>query len=105
MLSIILTASVAYPNLDSRVILVVLGGGSALTVLIWLVSTFRRRGKLEAIDRSGQATWRMPPVSDLAPPSMTTLEKAWMGVLRGYLVFAGGLVLVRIGQLVLSHHG
>ena len=105
MLSIILTASVAYPNLDSRVILGVLGGGSALTVLIWLVSTFRRRGKAEAIDRTGQAVWRMAPVGDLPPPTMTTLEKAWMGVLRGYLVFAGGLVLVRIGQLVLSHHG
>jgi Mn2+/Fe2+ NRAMP family transporter len=105
MLSIILTASVAYPNLDSRVILGVLIGGSALTFAVWLVSTFRRRGRAEAIDRTGRERWRMAPVGELPPPSMTGLEKAWMAVLRGYLVFAGGLVLVRIGQLVLSRHG
>jgi Mn2+/Fe2+ NRAMP family transporter len=105
MLSIILTAAVAYPNLDSRVILGVLIGGSALTILIWLVSSFRRRGRGEAIDRTGKAEWRMAPVGDLPPPSMTILEKVWLGVLRGYLVFAGALVLVRIGQLVLDRHG
>jgi hypothetical protein len=47
----------------------------------------------------------MAPVGDLPPPSMTILEKVWLGVLRGYLVFAGALVLVRIGQLVLDRHG
>jgi Mn2+/Fe2+ NRAMP family transporter len=105
MLSIILTASVAYPNLGSRVILGVLIGGSALTIIGWTVSTFRRRGAVEGIDRTGRDGWRMPPVNDLPAPSMTGLEKAWLGVLRAYLVFAGGLVLVRIGQLVLSRHG
>jgi len=103
MLSIILTASVAYPDIDNRVILGVLIGGSVLTVAGWTVSNVSRRGKLEAIDRTGRESWRMPPIGELPPPAMTGLTKAWMTVLRGYLVFAGGLVLVRIGQLVLGH--
>ena len=105
MLSIILTASVAYPDLDSRVILGVLAGGSVLTVAAWAIASLSRRGQLERIDRTGRETWRMPPIDEMPAPGLTGLKKAWMAVLRGYLLFAGGLVLVRIGQLVLgSHH-
>jgi hypothetical protein len=46
----------------------------------------------------------MPPLDRLPPPRLTLMEKVWMGVLRGYLVVAGGLVLVRIAQLVISRH-
>ncbi|MDE2488648.1 MAG: hypothetical protein KGO51_14745 [Alphaproteobacteria bacterium] len=49
--------------------------------------------------------WRMPPLERLAPVRMSAGEKLWMGVLRGYLVLSGGLVLVRIVQLALGGHG
>ncbi|MFI4974080.1 MAG: Nramp family divalent metal transporter [Caulobacterales bacterium] len=104
MLSVILTASVLYPDLDGAVMLGVLAGGGLLTVIVWLAVSFRRRSAAEAVDRSGRETWRMPPLAQLAPPNLSLPEKLWMAVLRGYLVVAGGLVLVRIAQLALAHH-
>jgi hypothetical protein len=44
----------------------------------------------------------MPPLGELSPARMTPLTRIWMVVLRGYLVVAGGLVLVRIIQLATS---
>jgi Mn2+/Fe2+ NRAMP family transporter len=104
MLSVILTASVLYPNIDSKVILGVLLGGSALTFLVWLMSSLLLGGRSESIDRTGRETWRTPPLAALAPPHMNTLEKIWMAVLRGYLLIAGGLVLTRIVALAIGRH-
>jgi hypothetical protein len=44
-------------------------------------------------------TWRMPPLAELPPRQLTTLNRVWLVVLRGYLIVATGLVLVRIIQL------
>lgn len=104
MLSIILTASVLYPDLDGRAILGILAGGSLLTVLTWLAANVRR-GRVEPIDRAGREAWRMPALSLSAVPHMSRLDKAWMAVLRGYLVIAAGLVLFRIALLALGHRG
>ncbi len=101
LLSIILTASVMWPNLDARVIEGVLGAGALVTVLGWAAVSFRR-ARRRSIDRSLKRLWRMPPLDQLAPPSMTVAGKAWMVVLRGYLLVAGGLVLVRIVQLAVT---
>ncbi|MFX6254443.1 hypothetical protein ABTF84_19965, partial [Acinetobacter baumannii] len=57
----------------------------------------------ERVDRSGRKTWRMPPLDRLEPATMSRGRRLWMGVLRGYLLVAGGLVLVRIIQLALNH--
>jgi hypothetical protein len=62
----------------------------------------RRRAREERIDRTGRTAWRMPALGELTPPRMTPLTRAWMIVLRFYLVVAGGLVLGRIVQLALS---
>ena len=58
----------------------------------------------EVIDASQRATWRMPPLDQLAPGKLSPLRRLWMGVLRGYLLIAAGLVLVRIAQLVSAGH-
>ena len=47
----------------------------------------------------------MPALSLSAVPHMSRLDKAWMAVLRGYLVIAAGLVLFRIALLALGHRG
>jgi NRAMP (natural resistance-associated macrophage protein)-like metal ion transporter len=100
MLSIILTASVLYPDMGEGTIFGILGGGSLLALAGAAAFLFVRRGRgAQAIDHSGQATWRMPPLGRLAPAHMTPLTRIWMVVLRGYLLVAGGLVLVRIVQL------
>ncbi len=103
MLSVILTAAVLFPDLGEGMIFGVLGGGGLFAFLAWsgiqLRGQLRGRAATSPIDRSGKTNWRMLPVDLLPPRAMTLAEKMWMGVLRGYLVLAGGLVLVRILQL------
>ncbi|HEY5105771.1 MAG TPA: NRAMP family divalent metal transporter [Caulobacteraceae bacterium] len=106
LLSIVLTTSVLYPSLSGGVIVAVLGWGAVLGAGVWLLSAWMRRGRGAAtIDRRGKAGWRMPPLEALPPPDLSLGKRLWMGVLRGYLVLAAGLVLVRILQLAIHHHG
>ena len=81
----------------------ILGGGSALALAGWIVLRLVSAGRSETIDRRGKADWRMPPLDALAPAIMGRGEKLWLGILRLYLVVAGGLVLFRIVHLALTH--
>jgi hypothetical protein len=45
----------------------------------------------------------MPPQGQLAPAKLSLAAKTWMGVLRLYLVVAGGLVLFCIVMLALRN--
>ena len=103
MLSIVLTVSVLYPAITSEQILAILGGGSVAAVAAAIGTTVlnRRAGVTpsEKIDRSLRDTWRMLPLDQLPPGGLTPIKRVWMGVLRAYLLIAGGLVLVRIVQL------
>ncbi len=104
MLSVVLTASVLYPAISETVILAILIGGSAIALAVTGSVTLvkHRRGRTTRApipDRSPRETWRMPPLGELPPTPLTPLNRIWLGVLRGYLVIAGGLVLARIVQL------
>ncbi len=104
LLSVILTASVLFPDAtDGRTIVGILVGGGVASAAIGLaLMVFGRRGAAEtppatlALNRD---TWRMPPLASLEPAKLSLAAKTWMGVLRLYLVVAGGLVLVRIVTL------
>ena len=103
LLSIILTASVLFPAISEPAILAILGGGA----LVALASAtgfalVRRKARIVATDTGHRATWRMPPLNELPPAQMTLPTRAWLVVLRLYLVAAGGLVLARIVQLALG---
>ena len=102
MLSVILTAATLYPDLGEKVIFGVLGGGSVLAFLGWATFTVLSRSKAAVIDRSGRVSWRMPPLARLTTPPMSASRRIWMGVLRGYLLIATGLVLFRIVTLALG---
>ena len=45
--------------------------------------------------------WRMPPLDGLPPAQLTLLSRVWMLVLRGYLVVAAGLLLIKLAQLAM----
>ncbi len=101
MLSIILTASVLFPEATNEaVILSILCGGTALAMLIALASgAFRkiRNGRHEGpVKPRTLESWRMPPLAQLPPATLSAASRVWMGVLRLYLVAAAGLVLLRI---------
>ena len=103
LLSVILTAATFYPDLGETVILGVLGGGSAVALVVWTGLTLLRGNRAEAIDRTGRERWQMPPLAQLTTPGLSPLRRVWMGVLRGYLVIATGLVLFRIIDLAVNH--
>ena len=114
MLSIILTASVVYPDITGETILEVLGGGTTLAVVGYPGMVIFRKRSHDAADgaqaRAGQRylkqardTWRMPPLDQLPPPNLTLTKRIWMGVLRGYLIVAVGLVVVKVVQMIWLH--
>ncbi|MGU7839666.1 Nramp family divalent metal transporter [Burkholderia sp. AW33-5] len=104
LLSIILTASVTYPDISGEAIVDVLVGGTVLAIAGYLATVLIRRNKRvvePGIDRALRATWRMPPLETLEPQNMTVATRVWMAVLRGYLVIAVGLVIVKVVQMTL----
>jgi Mn2+/Fe2+ NRAMP family transporter len=103
MLSIILTASVLFPDMGEQVIAGILIGGSTLaivtTVAVFALRPNKAAADAERVSPSLLAAWRMPPLDELPKAKLTTLNRIWMVVLRAYLIIAAGLVLVRIFQL------
>jgi hypothetical protein len=63
------------------------------------------RGQVDRgqVDPAQRATWRMPPLAELSRPTLSTGTRLGLTVLRGYLIIAVGLVVVRIVQLALGH--
>lgn len=106
MLSIILTTSVLFPQIGEREILGILLGATGLALIASLfVKRYERRrhntplpSTLPSVD--DKAGWTMPPLAELPALKLTLLNRVWMMVLRGYLLVAAGLVLVRIVTLV-----
>jgi Mn2+/Fe2+ NRAMP family transporter len=106
MLSVILTVSVLFPEkTNETVILAILAGGSAMALIAAIASGALKRRPLttEGPKVWNREMWRMPPLSQLRPAQLSRLSKIWMIVLRGYLVLAGGLVLVRIIMLAMNN--
>ncbi|MFM0079840.1 divalent metal cation transporter [Paraburkholderia sediminicola] len=117
MLSIILTASVMYPDITGEAIIEILAGGTLLAVVGYAATVTVRRLRLAPADAAASAvsdndqqfskearnTWRMPPLEELPAPQLTLSKRVWMGVLRGYLVVAVALVVVKVVQMTLLH--
>jgi NRAMP (natural resistance-associated macrophage protein)-like metal ion transporter len=105
-LSVILTASVLFPDqTDQKVILTIMIGGGILALIAALASgVFKPRkvqeAKVDTWDRELEM-WRMPQLSLLRPIELSRSTKIWMFVLRGYLVLAGGLMLAKIITLAI----
>jgi Mn2+/Fe2+ NRAMP family transporter len=103
MLSVVLTGAVLFPGLGDRAIVGLLAGGGAAALVGALVVLRRAPARAASpTARADRATWRMPPLAELAPPALTPSTRAAMLLLRAYLVIAGGLVLVRIVHLALA---
>jgi Mn2+/Fe2+ NRAMP family transporter len=109
-LSLILTVSVLFPDgASDQVILGILGGGGgAAAVVALVIMALSRNGgngapaEELAATRVARAAWRMPPLAQLPPATLSLAAKTWMGALRLYLVVAGGMVLFRIVMLAIG---
>lgn len=114
MLSIILTASVMYPDITGETIIEVLAGGTLMAVAGYAATLVVRKRRLDSANgvsretdptyaKEARDTWRMPPLEDLPAPQLTMSKRVWMGVLRGYLIVAVALVIVKVVQMTLLH--
>jgi Mn2+/Fe2+ NRAMP family transporter len=109
-LSVILTASVLFPNITARQIADILAvcGGAAVLAGAYALARRRRAGAASAIpaeaaDAVDRDTWRMPPLALLRRPAMSAGRKIGMSALRLYLAVAMVLVVVKIAQIALAH--
>ncbi|MEU1630620.1 NRAMP family divalent metal transporter [Streptomyces sp. NPDC020096] len=106
-LSIILTASVLFPDISANAIMNIMAACGVVGVVAIGYAEVRRRRKGWAragadIDRSGRDEWRMPPLETLTKPVMSTGRKIGMGALRSYLLVAMVLVVIKIVEVALS---
>lgn len=108
MLSVILTASVLFPNISENQIIGILAGsviaGVIITLITWIYENKLRprQASSSPIAKSLRDTWRMPEISMLAPAKLSIVNRMWMLILRGYLVVAAGMVMFKIVQLALG---
>ena len=105
-LSLVLTASVLYPDLGAQAIVEILLGGAALSVVIgggMLVFQHLNPGTLPpAIDPAKRLTWRMPPLALLAAPKLSLGSRVGLAVMRSYLLIAMIMVGFRTYQLAVG---
>jgi hypothetical protein len=104
---VVLTASVLFPAITAGQIVVILAGCAAASVLVAGLTMARRLrpGSPSSlpIDRTRRSGWRMPPLTLLDRPVMSTGRKLGMSALRLYLAVAMILVIVRIVELAAMH--
>ena len=115
-LSIILTAATVFPAMSGETIVWILVGGTLLAVVGYagwgvlrnelgnsIASNGQQHGQLNPAElKKIRASWRMPPLEQLPSAQLTLSNRIWMGVLRGYLVVAVALVVVKVVQSALA---
>src|SRR5579863_9385892 len=110
-LSIILTASVLFPDAtnDQAILGILVGGGLAAVIVALVIAALSGGGVAVAkrvVSHDAAAlsrnAWRMPPLHELPPAKLSLAAKTWMGVLRLYLVVAVALVLFRVVMLAIG---
>ncbi len=116
LLSVILTAAVLFPSMGAASMVGILAGGCGATLvagLLFLLVRALRRARADkgmpevaepVISAEERASWRMPQLTLLAPPQLSAARRIGLMVLRGYLLIASALVVVRVIQLALVGH-
>ena len=104
-LSLILMASTMFPSIDVTSLFEYLSLGTAAALLLAGAYTLRQRSTQPAMASEEEepvverSTWTMPPLALLERPVWSPGRKAGMLMLRGYLVVAMVLLVVKTVQL------
>jgi NRAMP (natural resistance-associated macrophage protein)-like metal ion transporter len=106
-LSLILTAAVLFPAITGGQITTILavGGGLAVLGTVGGLLTGRRARPGEVVEPEFRYRWHMPPLESLPPVQLSQMNRLWMLVLRGYLIAAVILVVVRVAQVATQSSG
>ena len=107
LLSLVLTASVMLPNITGRQIVLILAIGSGIGLacgLLVLVRSHRRARRALTVpaEWEDRTTWRMPPLHLVGKPVLSTPRKVGLVLLRGYLLVAFVLVIVKVVEVAIK---
>ncbi len=104
-LSIVLTASVLFPDISAGAIerIMTTCGVAGVLAAGYAFTKRRTATREDPVDRVGRESWRMPPLATLTRPALSTGRKIGMTALRGYLLAAMVLVIVKIVQIAIGH--
>jgi len=101
---------VMYPDITGETIGAILVGGTGFAVAGYAITALLRKGRAtspavtagaQVQNRQLRDTWRMPPLNELPAPQLTLSKRIWMAVLRGYLIIAVCLVIVKVVQMMM----
>ncbi|MFI9275985.1 NRAMP family divalent metal transporter [Kitasatospora sp. NPDC052896] len=107
-LSIILTASVLFPDITSDTIIDIMATCATAGVLAAGYAFTKRHTNTKGdptdhTNHTDRDTWRMPPLHELTKPAMSTTRKIGMAALRTYLLIAMAMVIIKITQVALNN--
>jgi NRAMP (natural resistance-associated macrophage protein)-like metal ion transporter len=105
LLSVLLTASVLFPDISTLTIGIVLGGGCGIGLVAGLVVLARSRASGEVHTKptaTQRREWRMPSLTLLEKPELPRAQRLWLITMRGYLALAVVLVVVKVVLVALS---
>jgi Mn2+/Fe2+ NRAMP family transporter len=116
MLSLILIASVTFPHITTRQILMIMAGFAGLAAVVVIAILARGSGTAAAPGPSGdepaeptqaekasKENWRMPALTMLAPAPMSRARRLGMAGMWVYLAIAMGAVVLRIVEAATGH--
>jgi len=108
MLSLVLMATTLFSSIDVTALALILGGVLLVSYVVMaavLVRARKRRPTEPPVSKERRANWRMPPLNLLSRPKWSRGRVVGMWALRGYLVLAVILLLVKAIQLGLHGKG
>ena len=96
-----LTVTTLFPTADPRLVGAAIGSAGVVALTLWGAALFvvRRQPLAEAQTPWQRAIWTMPAVERIGPPAASSVRTIGLVVLRGYLLFAGLLLLLKAIEL------
>ncbi len=108
MMSLILMATTLFSSINVTDLALILGGVLLVSYVVMgviLIRARKRRPLEPLVSKERRANWRMPPLNLLSRPKWSRGRLLGMWALRGYLVLAVVLLLVKAIQLGLHGKG
>ncbi|GMA56389.1 putative manganese transport transmembrane protein [Alicyclobacillus sacchari] len=107
MLSLILAVTTFFPDVDVRLLSLAAAGVLLAGLAVAAAASLSRRRKAVVLaplmGREARHAWQMPPVHELPKATWSPMKKLAMMTLRGYLLVAVVMLVIKIVELSLHH--